>query len=125
MHIRLEGQVVDLQTPAASAGPSFGYALIVGWRRELKAAQTTHGYSNDHHEARSQHVRPRARPPKFDDWPPLQALGVSGWRAICASRAILAARGESQSRALDSVIVGLMAHRRTIAEHRTGAETLA
>jgi hypothetical protein len=49
-------------------------------------------------------------------------IGIRGWRAMRASRAVLATGYEVGSRALDRIILEVVLHRRTILEDPTGEE---
>jgi hypothetical protein len=52
-------------------------------------------------------------------------IGVRGWRAMRAARAVLASGYEVESSPLTRILVELMAHRRVILGDPTGAEALA
>jgi len=52
-------------------------------------------------------------------------IGIRGWRAMRAARAVIAVGYEGEARAYDRIIVELMAHRHAILEDHTGAEALA
>jgi hypothetical protein len=52
-------------------------------------------------------------------------IGVRAWRAMRGARAVLAAGYELECRALDRIIVELMAHRRAILDDDGGTEAVA
>jgi hypothetical protein len=52
-------------------------------------------------------------------------IGIRGWRAMRASRAVLAAGYEVEPRALDRIILELVVHRRAILEDLSGEEARA
>jgi hypothetical protein len=52
-------------------------------------------------------------------------IGIRGWRAMRASRAVLAPGYEVESRALDRIILELVVHRRAILEDPSGEEARA